>query len=175
MLKNCYLLESGCAPDSWSELPPRRQAPPSPVLFSNKPTPYLSVPTDSRFSKGPPSIGQSHYCRSHFHVGLLYQCAKGCNPTASLSLRIVDHTFTTSDFEVTILSRRLVSHLPFLKVRGSNLDPETGNTNYLRYCPNFFNKPSAHTRFPIHFTAPRGTICCGIKVKMKYIATTSAQ
>ena len=109
--------------------------------------------------KGPSSIGQSHCCRSHVHVGLLYQCAEGCNPTASLSLRIVDHTFATSDFELTILSRRLVFHLPFLKVRGSNLGPETGNTNCLRYCPKFLNKPSPHTRFPIHFTAPQGTVC----------------
>lgn len=109
--------------------------------------------------KGPSSIGQSHGSRSHFHVGLLHQCMKGSSPTASLSLRIVDHTFATSDFELTILSRRLVSHLPFLKVRGSNLGPETGNTNCLRYCPKFLNEPSPHPRFPIHFTAPQGTIC----------------
>jgi len=109
--------------------------------------------------KGRSSIGQSHCSRSHFDVGLFYQCTKGCTPTTSLPLRIVDHAFATSDFELTVLSRRLVSHLPLLKVRGSNLGPKIGNMNWLCYCQKFLNKSSPHPRFPIHFTAPRVTVC----------------
>jgi hypothetical protein len=84
------------------------------------------------------STGHLHCSRSHFYVGL-YQCKKDCSPTATPSLRIVHHTFATSDFKLAVQSRRLVPHRPFLKVRGSNLGPETGNMNCLRYCPKFHN------------------------------------
>lgn len=52
-----------------------------------------------------------------------------------------------------------MSHLPFRNVRGSNLGPETGNVNCMRYWSKFVNKPSPHPRFHIHFTAPQGTFC----------------
>jgi hypothetical protein len=51
-----------------------------------------------------------------------------------------------------------VSRFPFRKVRGSNLGPETGNVNCMRYCPKFL-KPLPHPRFHIHFTAPQWTFC----------------
>jgi len=79
---------------------------------------------------------------------------------------------------LAVLSRRLVPHRPFLKVRGSNLGPETGNMNCLRCCPKFHNKPSAHPRFAILLQRHREQFAywnCRIKVMMQYTANTSVQ
>jgi len=68
--------------------------------------------------------------------------------------RIVDHTFATSDFELAILSRRLMSHPPFLKVRISfrRLVIRTVCVAVRNFLINL--RP-----IPAHFTAPQGTVC----------------